>query len=113
MFDTLLGRLTPPSPAQIRGVSVELSASGRSVMISETLHSGPPRRHLSALEESQSIFMRFADGREVWVEVRLVEPTPEEDVEPWLVAGTDPEPDPTEPAPQRTSSFACPDFSPR
>ncbi len=86
MFDALIDHpvLDHHTPAQVRGVTVELSASGRGVIVAEALHSGAGQRHLLDLAEPYSIFMRLADGREVWVEVRVVEPTPEEDREPWL-----------------------------
>lgn len=86
MFDALidhpvLGRAARPE--QVRSVTVELAASGRSVIVAEHLHSGAGPRHLLSLDEPHSVFMRLADGREVWIEVRAVEPAAEEDREPW------------------------------
>lgn len=103
MFDKLIDHpvLTPDHapPEQVAGVHVELAPSGRGVIVAEQLRGGAcGLRHLLDLIEPHSVFMRLADGREVWVEIRAVEPAPEEDREPWSAPVT---------------AFVCLEFLPR
>lgn len=115
MFDALIDRpiLGPsrPRPEQIRGVTVEVAASGRSVVVAEQLCSGAGPRHLLTLEEPHSVFMRLPDGREVWVEVRMIEQVPEEDREPWSEEDETPNPQLVT-SNSQPSAFSCPDFLP-
>jgi len=115
MFDKLIDHpvLQPDHapPEQVTGVHVELAASGRSVIVAEQLKGGAcGPRHLLTLEEPHSVFMRLADGREVWVEIRAVEPTPEEDREPW---SDGPVTMVTAESLPPQSSFVCLEFLPR
>jgi len=120
MFDPLIdkpvcGPTAPTHPAKLRGVTIELAASGRSVMLAEVLHpgaGGTGQRHLLTLDEPYSVFLKLADGREVWIEVRAVDEAPEEDREPWGEGGNGGNDEPAEllAAP---STFSCPDFAPR
>lgn len=75
-FDKLLEIREHLDPAEIRACSIELSASGNSVIVAEQSVSGSSPRHL-VHEYPHYIDLQLADGSSVQIEIRKFQPPTE------------------------------------